>query len=263
MYSVMRWIERTEGVTPSSLTNLKRALTNPALAGLRVHQGTVTGKGTWYQDAIITEDQHHKLVDQLEWAPSPRLGREPKHLLTGLAKCSICGDGLRWKRYPGKRNPGYECYRGHCSREAKAMEAAVEDKLFQLIPVIAAALPKEILAPNTQEAERKIGELEDSIEEWRRAAIKGAVTPASFATIEKGILSQIEELRPKTPPKFRLPNPDTFRAAWPTWSIREQRDQIRFWLDITVVPAERRGARTGQLLIEPGGEAGIKQLQIA
>ena len=45
-----------------------------------------------------------------------------------------------------------------------------------------------------------------------------------------GILTQIEALRPKTPPKFRLPDPKTFRKAWPTWSVRERRDQIRFWL---------------------------------
>jgi hypothetical protein len=255
MYSVMRWIERTEGVTPSSLTNLKRALTNPALAGLRVHQGEVVGTGTW--DGIITEDQHHQLVNQLERAPGPSRGREPLHLLTGIAKCSVCGGGLRWKRYPGKRRPGYECYRGHCSREATAMEKAVEDKLFELIPVIATALPTEIVAPNAKEADRKIEDLEATLEDWRQAAIKGAVTPGSFAAIEQGLLAQIAELRPKTPPKFRLPDPKTIRKVWPTWSVREKRDQIRAWLTVTVVPAERRGARTGQLLIKPGGESGI------
>jgi site-specific DNA recombinase len=255
MYSVMRWLERTEGVTPTSLTNLKRGLTNPALAGLRVHRGTVTGKGTWHH--IITEKHHHDLVNQLKRAPGPRVGREPKHLLTGISKCGKCGDGMRWKGYPGKRDPRYECYRGHVSREATAMEAAVEDTLFDLIPVIAAALPTEILAPNTKEAERKIADLEDTLEEWRQAAIAGSVTPGSFATIEQGLLAQIEALRPKTPPKFRLPDPKTFRKEWPTWSVRERRDQIRFWLDVTVVPAERRGARTGQLVIKPGGEAAL------
>lgn len=258
LYSVMRWIERTEGFTPSSLTNLKRSLANPAVAGLRVHRGVVVGTGTW--DPIITEKQHHDLVNQLKRAPSPSRGREPVHLLSGLAKCATCGGGLRWKRYPGKRNPGYECPRGHCSREAKAMEAAVEDKLFQLIPVIAAILPTEILAPNAKEADRKISALEDTLDEWRQKAIAGDVTPGSFATIEKGILSQIEALRPKTPPKFRLPDPKTFRKAWPTWSVRERRDQIRYWLDVVVVPAERRGTRTGQLLITPGGEAGISEM---
>lgn len=140
------------------------------------------------------------------------------------------------------------------------MEAAVEDKLFQLIPVIAAILPTEILAPNAKEADRKISALEDTLDEWRQKAIAGDVTPGSFATIEKGILSQIEALRPKTPPKFRLPDPKTFRKAWPTWSVRERRDQIRYWLDVVVVPAERRGTRTGQLLITPGGEAGISEM---
>ena len=38
------------------------------------------------------------LVNQLERAPSPRIGREPVHLLTGIARCAICDDGLRFKR---------------------------------------------------------------------------------------------------------------------------------------------------------------------
>lgn len=252
--SVMRWIEATDGFTPSSLTNLKRSLTNPALAGLRVHQGQVVGPGTWKK--IINKTQHHKLLDQLAGAPAPSRGREPKYLLTGIAKCGLCGDGLRWKVYKGNRGPRYryECYRGHCSREAKAIEAAVTDKLFRLIPVVAAAAPPTMM-PRTEDTERKTKALERTVEEWRQAAIKGDVTPASFATIEKGLLSQIEQLRPKAPPKFRLPDSDNIAEAWEGWSVRERRDQIRLLLDITVMPAEPRG--TGQLLIEPGGELGI------
>lgn len=258
MYSVMCWVKRTDGFVPSSLTNLRRALTNPALAGLRVHQGKVVGKGTW--DAIITEDQHYQLLNQLEKAPQPSRGREPKHLLTGIAKCGKCGEGVRFKKYAGKRNPGYDCYNGHCSREASAMDAAVIAKLFELIPVIAAAVPPTVVAPRTAETQRKIGELEDKLAEWREAAIAGEVTPKSFAEIEKGLLSQIAELQPKTAPKIRIPDPATMRETWDKMTVRERRDQIKTFLTITVVPAERRGARTGKLIIEPGGELGLYRI---
>jgi site-specific DNA recombinase len=254
MYSVRKWIENTEGYVPTTLTNLKRGLLNPALAGLRVHQGKVVG--TYDRDLvdpIITEDEHDRLVDQLEQAPAPRPGREPKHLLSGIAKCGKCGEGLQWRKWSkGNRRPSYSCNRGHVCREVTSMDSAVERELFRLIPIIAATVPKSMFAPNTKEAERQSRALEKSLKEWRQAAIKGEVTPASFAEIEQGLLVQIEQLRPKAPPKIRIPDPATVQQEWAMMDIRERRDQIRFWLKITAVPAARQGQRNGKLLIEPG-----------
>lgn len=39
--SILEWLRDTEGWTPSSPTNLQRAVRNPALAGYRVHQGQI------------------------------------------------------------------------------------------------------------------------------------------------------------------------------------------------------------------------------
>jgi site-specific DNA recombinase len=257
MYAVMRWIESSDGFTPSSITNLKRSLTNPALAGLRVHRGEIVGPGTW--DPIISVTEREQLLKELDTQPATRPGPEPKHLLSGIAKCGVCGEGLRWKRYQGKRNPGYECYRGHCSREAGRMEAAVTQELFTWLPAVYKLLSEHAAA--TAEAQRKIAELQDQIKGWREAAIRGEVTPESFADIERGLLQRIEEQRGGLSPGLvNVFDPQMVMAAWPTMSMRRKRFHVRLALDITVVPAERRGARTGQLLIEPGGELGINPI---
>jgi site-specific DNA recombinase len=264
MYSVMRWIEETEGFTPSSLTNLRRALTNPALAGLRVHQGeTLQGvRGTW--EPIVTEQQHKDLVRQLKRMKrtagyTSRPGPEPKYLLTGIAKCGECGEGLRRKPGKGKRNPSYVCYLGHCSRVAHEMDAAVEKALFEFCPLMIHIAEAQGVRPvddqGAQDAIRQIEELEETLEEWTQAAIKGEISPGAFAKIEKGLRAQIEALEPKTaPPNRRIPDVQDFETEWAHMSMRQRREQVRLSLTITVVPAERRGTRTGKLVIEPGGE---------
>jgi site-specific DNA recombinase len=258
MYSVMRHIETTEGFTPSSLTNLKRALTNPALAGLRVHRGKVVGNGTW--EPLISEDQHRTLTRQLArmaqtngYTSTP--GPEPKYLLTGIATCKSCGEGLRYKVWSGKRRPGYVCYRGHCSRVAHEMDATAEKALFRLIPLVfmardAMGVERDDRADNAA-AQRQIEALEEKREEWTQAAIRGDVSPDAFAKIEKGLLAQIAELEPKTAP-MDLEKAREVEAMWPEMPMRERRQWVRRFLTVTVVPAKRKGTRTGQVLIEPG-----------
>jgi site-specific DNA recombinase len=42
-YAVLEWLKATDGYAPTTPTTLRRALLNPALAGLRQHQGEVVG----------------------------------------------------------------------------------------------------------------------------------------------------------------------------------------------------------------------------
>lgn len=260
MYSVRDWLARTEGGAPTTLTGLKRSLSKPSLAGLRVHQGRVIGDGTW--DAIITPEQHYQLVEQLDRGPQPSRGREPKYLLTGIAKCGICGEGVRWKLSKHNPNASYDCSRSHCSREVGAMEAAVVRYLFGLIPLLVAVAPRDTFAADHKDADRKIRELKSTLAQWRQAAISGDVTPTSFGEIEKGLLLQIEELRPKAA-VITIPDPDDLRAKWGTMSMRERREQIRRFLTIKVIPAERRGCRTGTLDIKPAGPYVVQRAKAA
>jgi hypothetical protein len=234
---------------------MNRVLSNPALAGLRVHQGNVVGKGTW--QPIITEAQHHQVVAQMKRAKlaygfTSRPGPDPKYLLTGIAKCGKCDEGLRMKRWGStKRNPSYVCYRGHCCRVAHAMDAAVEKALFERLAQVDPA-DYESDDPIVAEAVRQIEELEDKLEDWTQSAVAGDITPQAFAKIEKGLRGRIAELSPKTAGKAR-PNPmpiEGLEKNWKRITMRQKRDIVRALVKVTVIPAERRGARTGQLLIE-------------
>lgn len=117
---------------------LKQLLLRPSLAGLTVHRGEVVGRASADSPRIIDEDTHERLkallTDPLRrTAP---VGRAPKYLLGGIARCGRC-DGVmvravgrmaRQSNGASKRQPpSYvcsECYR--VRRKQDLVDALVE-----------------------------------------------------------------------------------------------------------------------------------------
>jgi DNA invertase Pin-like site-specific DNA recombinase len=75
-------------------TTVRDIATNPAYAGLRVHQDTTIGPAIW--DGLISETDHHTLLARFA-DPSRRSGRDSKiaHLGSGLYVCGVCGAVVR------------------------------------------------------------------------------------------------------------------------------------------------------------------------
>ncbi|WP_157681368.1 recombinase family protein [Mycobacterium sp. JS623] len=243
--AVYKWLQTTEGYVPPSLTVMCRSLRKPSLAGIRVHQGEVVGKGNW--TPIITEQQHTRLVARMERVRKAHNGRnanpgpEPKHLLSLIARCGKCGEPMAWRR---NRHgvPIYGCSKGDSSRLAEPLDKAVEKALFDLL---AGINPKEFedddpaIAALWAEVER----LETELEEWTEKAIAGDVTPTSFGKIEKGLLQRIEDLKEKAirDDREQIDLADLL-ANWEDTPMREKRSIIRAFFSITVKPL-RQGTK--------------------
>lgn len=78
-------------------TTLKQLLLRPSLAGLTVHRGEVVGRTPVDAPRIIDEDTHDRLKAALN-DPLRRtapVGRAPKYLLGGIARCGRCGGLMR------------------------------------------------------------------------------------------------------------------------------------------------------------------------
>ncbi len=89
---------------PWTTIAVRRVLLSPRIAGLRAHRGEVVSKAEW--PAIITAEQHRRLVALLA-DPSRRVNRAPRsYLLTGLARCGLCGAKLVARPRSDKRR----CY---------------------------------------------------------------------------------------------------------------------------------------------------------
>jgi site-specific DNA recombinase len=249
--AVLRWLQTTGqatgGYVPPALNVMTRSLCKPTLAGWRVHQGDVVGKGNW--PPILTEEQHTLLVARINrtrktYKRMANPGPEPQHLLSHIAKCGACGAGLPWRRKSGGGNPVYSCSKGHCSRLADPVDKEVERELFDRLSKID---PKQFDGddPAVGALWDEVEALEGQLEEWTEKAIAGEVTPASFAKIEKGLNARVEGLKAQA---VQLDQGDVDLADvlqnWADLSMREKRTIVRGFFSVTVHPAQR-GNRVG------------------
>jgi site-specific DNA recombinase len=117
--------------------NLRRCLLSARLIGMREYEGKLI-EGNW--DPIIKREEWDAVKAILEDPERYKnhRGGIPKHLLSGLAYCGLCGNILRVKKVRGVRvyfcSP--ETKTSGClkiSRQADALERLIEQTLFRAV----------------------------------------------------------------------------------------------------------------------------------
>ncbi|MCV7423002.1 recombinase family protein [Mycobacterium yunnanensis] len=237
--SVLSWLKSMEGYAPRDGTSLRRALSNPALAGLRVHQGAIAGKAAW--EPIITEQQHKRLLARLDkqvkltgWSSPP--GPEPKHLLSGIAVCGTCATRLQWKRREG-RPDAYRCPQGHVQRAAGPLDGRVAQAMRTILNALAGPVSALYGGESDEGGVPEIDALEAQLAEWEAAAIAGTVTPAAFSRIEAGLRARIAELAPTPKVADEAELGALAATGWDLSSTGDRRLGVRKLLTVTVHPA--------------------------
>ena len=104
--------------------NLRRMLASPVYAGHRTHKGEAVREGTW--PPLLTADEHSRLVALFDNRVVSR-GSAPKHLLSGIAECAVCGGRLY------VRSSGYGCDHGHVGRDEAKVDRAVTEVIAALL----------------------------------------------------------------------------------------------------------------------------------
>lgn len=245
------------------LEQVKRCVTNPGVAGLRVHQGQVIGTAEW--PALVPRELWSRVVARLT-DPQRRTWRDAtvKHLLTGVARCGVCGMPLRvWKQTPrGQKRPDgrqhvYAAYRAYmCSRSFHvAIKQAWLDEFVTelLLQRMEREDARDLFAPPDpgeaiEHARRELSDLESDLQGFYDQAAARKLSPTGLAEMEARLLPRIEELRARTvpasvPAKIReLPGPGA-RERWhdPDFGIALQRETAARVLDIQLMPGQKGG----------------------
>jgi DNA invertase Pin-like site-specific DNA recombinase len=158
------------GVAPVSapawrVTTFKRMITGPRIAGLRQYRGEVVAYGVW--PAIISPDDHRRVVARLGSPSVRQRGRPASYLLTGMVCCGRCGNVLRatvknsQRRWACRRSPGDDTHCGKISTLAEPLETTVAEMVLhaldstQMRKTLARPKPK-----NGDDPERVRAELE-------------------------------------------------------------------------------------------------------
>ncbi|WP_187398986.1 recombinase family protein [Micromonospora sp. WP24] len=222
------------------LTQVKRIVTNPAYAGKRVHRGEIVGDAVW--PAILDEQTYTVCVGRLS-DPRRKTVRDTtvKHLLSGTARCALCGGALRVQKNRGFY--AYICSAKFCvSIKTTVLEDFVADAL---IARLSRKDTLDLIAPPSDEddrqaAVRQFEELQERLEGWYAAAAKGEVSPAGLAAIEARMLPEIDEAKERAQPANVSPvlrdlvSADDVPAAWESLTIAQRREVVALVAEVKV-----------------------------
>jgi site-specific DNA recombinase len=237
-------------------------LTNPTVAGWRVHRGVITGRGNW--DPILTEDEWQacrarlaapRAVRTAEGGSYPVSERHKgftgrKYVLTGgLAVCGVCGAAmlgsvkqLKGGARRGGRDVAY--YLCHPSRGGRACtgimleptEKHVIDRLFAELdkPGFLDAIAEDAHAARRDEITTALAAADGKRRELARMwGTPGGLTSEEWAEARAALDASERELRAeldeKGPPPARV-DIEQARASWPDMTLGEQREFLRLFI---------------------------------
>lgn len=244
-----------EGWTPMAV---KQMLSTPGYAGLRQFRGEVIGAADWPPLVSIEHWTAVQLV--LRKAARPREERpELRYLLTGIARCGVCGGVMRSGRTTKRRGESevvrylsYNCETLHTTISMKHLDLIVEEQVVARLsqPGFLDTFPQTggVVAEDRRRLLEEIDDLNDWLERVRVLALASKL-PDMLLAQERLVQPQIEEnlrhLRALTeiPVVTNLVESGDVAGAWAVMDLASKRKVIRSVMTVRVQPAPFRGAR--------------------
>ncbi|MGY1666986.1 recombinase family protein [Geodermatophilus sp. SYSU D00696] len=229
--------------------NMVRALVlRERNAGLRVHRGEVVGEGAW--EAILDRGRWEQLRAVLT-DPQRRssTGTAAAHLLSGIARCGVCGATLRVAQNRGV--PSYRCSANGCVIRRKA------DLDHLIVGLVTARLARPDAvglftvgdsAERTaavEEAERLRGRLDHAADQYAEGAIDGRQMERITAKLRPLLADAERRARVVDPAPLLdgLTGASDVASAWNDLPLSRRRAVVSTLMAITV-SRTRQGART-------------------
>lgn len=234
---------------------IRDVLLRPRNAGLMVHRGQVVGRAGW---APLVDEELWRGVVAILTDPARRTnpGAPPKWLLSGLARCGVCGQPVRSTSAGHSRGrpspPAYVCATGkHVVRNAAEVDKFVTAVILERLsrPDTADLLMRRPDADLPALHTRRVA-LDAELEEWRRLAEAGEVTPTGYARAEKGILDRVRDVDAQVATASRgsalegiagAPDP---AKVWAKLDLDRRRAIVDELVTVVILPAPR-GRRPG------------------
>jgi site-specific DNA recombinase len=238
------------------LSQIRRMTTNYGYIGKRVFQGKVIGDAVW--PAILDDETFYTCLNRIEATPANTRAGTLAHVLSGIAKCGVCGGTIRVIKNRGtlsyacatlrvKALDGTILKHGHCvSRKKETVEQLVTALVIERLSRSDAL---DLLAPDNdtsaREAAGKAGELRARLDALVAQAVSGDLSAAFVAKAEAQLLPQIEEAerqaaRARVVPILRDAVRPDLAQAWSTFPIERQREIISALMEIEILPTDRR-----------------------
>lgn len=229
-------------------TELRRYLSRPRLAGMRVHRGEVVGAGVW--PAILSEDDYVAVNAVLSDPARRPKGRPRAYLLSGVGRCGVCGARLYGR--VEARGPIYVCESGaHLGRKV----APIEDYVSRVMVARLSRPDAVSLFARPDEADRAAALREESrgltarLDALAEAFAAGEIDRRQLSAGSARLRARMEQIDAELP--TLIPSPalaqvvgaEDVARVWDDLLVETRREIVGLLADVTVHRAGR-GART-------------------
>jgi DNA invertase Pin-like site-specific DNA recombinase len=264
--AVLRWL-RDENVPTANggqwnSRTLKQIVTKPTVAGLHAYRGQLK-PAPW--PAILERDVWERLCERLAANAAPggaSTSNEPRYLLTGIAKCGVCGDGTTVKsngsgtlrprpeagRFTGQQ--GYECSTkaGHLHRNMARVDALIERRVIEYLDRYA----KDALRPPVRKGidvsalRREAARLRERKTAQIKLHALGELDDDELTTGLRAIRDRLSVVEAQIHASTEADPIPEFRGrpaemVWKSLPLPRKRAVIRVLMDITLNPPAKRG----------------------
>lgn len=225
-------------------STVRGLLRNPRNAGLRRYHAEIIGKGDW--EPIVSEETW-RAAQRMGTTANGNGGGPRKYLLSGIAKCSVCGLNMVTAYLPGKIRT-YACTSGrHVARKAEAVELQVTETILAVLE--SADLPNltaDKNSPNYSKLSEEADTLRRRLDSMAVEFAVGELTPSQIrvATAEmKAKIAGIEQSMAKRSTSAALAplaGAQDVRKAWEGLSVARRRAIIDAIAVVTIHPVRNK-----------------------
>lgn len=242
---------------------VRDVLTRARNAGLLEHRGQVVGRAAW--PAIVSEDEWRgvcTVLSDVSRRTSP--GNTARWLLSGIARCSTCGETMVVGTSGQHRHPSYRCRsadRGgprHVTRAAHSLDAFIEKVVTARLSLDDA---RDLFAPRRAEVDvdairGELAQIDEQRTELAARLGRGEISLAMMDAANGPLLERQAALQASlatavvASPLAELVAEEDVAAAWEGLDLSVRRLIVAELLEVTVLPAPR-GRRPGGTYFDP------------
>ncbi|WP_346922978.1 recombinase family protein [Glutamicibacter creatinolyticus] len=228
-------------------TSLRQVLRRPVNIGKRQHKGEIVGDA--HADPIMSEDLYHRVIARMDDPQRIKtaVGRTPRHLLTMIARCGLCGGHMRMslaKTRGTKTSPqAYSCK--ECFKIRRKSEPVDEIVVMATLarlqdPSLLAALAvdnSDVLTAHRDKLEGLEARLDLAADQFA----EGSITGDQLKRINAKIMPEVEESKriisrlQGTNPVLNMAGADAAKR-WEKAPLEIKRQIIDALMKITIMP---------------------------